>query len=153
MYLVQPRPWVSEYKLGAACRMQSDNVPDALHGLSIGSMTMILYDCGLVLVAVKPKHHHWKLAESETTFQRSMKGMFITYHEVQSPLSPTPSPVYEAPHLVSSSFQASCPYLTCSPCIVGQNNLNSSALGGVAEKCTPVCSSRSEGGARGGGVE
>mmetsp|Transcript_4423 Transcript_4423/g.18858 ORF Transcript_4423/g.18858 Transcript_4423/m.18858 type:complete len:1101 (-) Transcript_4423:299-3601(-) len=75
---INDKPWMVEYKIGAACRLQSAQLPAGLWGRTAGDIAMSLYDCGLILIAVRSTHA-WQILEPSMTIPKRSMGMFITY--------------------------------------------------------------------------
>ncbi|KAJ8901596.1 hypothetical protein NDN08_003804 [Rhodosorus marinus] len=75
---INDKPWMVEYKIGAACRLQSAQLPAGLWGRTTGEIAMSLYDCGLILLAVRSAET-WKILEPSMTIPKRSTGMFISY--------------------------------------------------------------------------
>jgi len=73
------KPWMTEYKLGAACRMLTEGIPEAFHGRTVESAAMILYDCGIILIATRSGDAEWKVLQPDSMIRKRMLGMYISY--------------------------------------------------------------------------
>lgn len=95
--LLLARPWMVEYKIGAACRLQSAQLPAGLWGRTAGDIAMSLYDCGLILIAVRSTEA-WQILEPSMTIPKRSMGMFITYLSVSLPKNIPPFSISDGPY-------------------------------------------------------
>ncbi|GAB0489130.1 hypothetical protein MMPV_000346 [Pyropia vietnamensis] len=79
--------WMHEYRLGSECHFGFCAVPDDLVGVSMADVAVVLYDLGIVLLAVRHEQRlgaappRWATVAPSTVFRRGDTVIAITYLE------------------------------------------------------------------------
>lgn len=79
--------WMHEYRLGSECHFGFCAVPDDLVGVSMADVAVVLYDLGIVLLAVRHEQPlgaappRWATVAPSTVFRRGDTAIAITYLE------------------------------------------------------------------------
>lgn len=77
---VNDRPWLLEYKVGAECALHTMYIPREFHGHCHGEMAPVLYDYGLVIIAVRGENR-WRMVKPEMKLQTGFEAVVMTYHD------------------------------------------------------------------------
>lgn len=103
--------WMHEYRLGSDCHFGFCAVPDDLVGVAMADVAVVLYDLGIVLLAVRHEQRlgapppRWAAVGPSTVFRRGDTAIAITYLEdaemagqfqVAAKVLHEPMPPYEA---------------------------------------------------------
>lgn len=79
--------WMHEYRLGSECHFGFCAVPDDLDGVAMADVAVVLYDLGIVLLAVRHEQRlglsppRWATVAPSTVFRRGDTAIAITYLE------------------------------------------------------------------------
>lgn len=79
--------WMHEYRLGSDCHFGFCAVPDDLVGVAMADVAVVLYDLGIVLLAVRHEQRlgapppRWATVGPSTVFRRGDTAIAITYLE------------------------------------------------------------------------
>lgn len=79
--------WMHEYRLGSECHFGFCAVPDDLVGVAMADVAVVLYDLGIVLLAVRHEQRfgasppRWATVAPSTVFRRGDTAIAITYLE------------------------------------------------------------------------
>ena len=81
-------PWLTEYRLGANCNVQCFTIPPELGGRTYGSVAVILYDFGIIPLAIWSEAEslwvedgRWNMLQADTILEADRSSMALSYHD------------------------------------------------------------------------
>lgn len=76
------QPWLLEYKLGAECSIQQFVIRKEMDGIQFRSISTLLQDYGLVMLAIRRfVEKNWTLLSPTTLLEKDMSVMALSYHD------------------------------------------------------------------------
>lgn len=116
--------WMHEYRLGSECHFGFCAVPDDLVGVAMADVAVVLYDLGIVLLAVRHEQRlgasppRWATVAPSTVFRRGDTAIAITYLE-DAEMVEQFQVAANAPHATMPSYSADDRSTTGSGSVLG----------------------------------